>query len=122
MKRKREIKDLLLAALTTLLRVILLVIDHFRHAVSHFSSRHIKRSLSCRLERRTKGGNEAGNGTTEIGTHGEGGVDLTGVKIEEDLVGHVVHTEVLTEIWIETDEEGQVCLPIKIIYWYLLIL
>ena len=49
-----------------------------------------------------------------MGTHGEGGaVDLTGVKVEEDLVGHVVHTEVLTEIWIETDEEEQVCLPIK---------
>lgn len=40
-------------------------------------------------------------------------MDLTGVKVEEDLVGHVVHTEVLTEIWIETDEEEQVCLPIK---------
>ena len=70
---------------------------------------------SCRLERKTKGGNEAGNGTTEtgIGTHGEvGAVGLTGVKVEEDLVGHVVRIEVLTEIWIETGEEGQVCLPI----------
>ena len=60
--------------------------------------------------------NEAGKGTTEtgIGTHGEVevAVDLTGVKVEEDLVGHVVRAEVLTEIWIETDEEGQVCLPI----------
>jgi hypothetical protein len=82
---------------------------------SRISSRHIKHSLtSCRLEQKTKSGNEAGNGTTETGldTHGEvGAVDLTGVKVEEDLVGHVVRTEVLTEIWIETDEEGQVCLP-----------
>ena len=46
---------------------------------------------------------------TGIGTHGEiGGVDLTGMKVEEDLVGHVVHTE----IRIETDEEGQVSLSI----------
>ena len=82
---------------------------------SHSSSRHIKHFTSCRLEQKTKGGNEAGNGTTEtgIGIHGEVGVvDLTGVRVEEDLVGRGVHKEVPTEIWRETDMEGQVCLPI----------
>jgi hypothetical protein len=97
-----------------------LFIDHYFVTQSSFVTSH-KALSSCRLERKTKSGNEAGNGTTEteIGTHGEGGAaDLTGVKVEEDLVGHVVHIE----IWIETDEEGQVCFPIKIIYSYLLIL
>jgi hypothetical protein len=77
-------------------------------------------SISCPLERKTKSGNEAGNGTTETGidTHGEvGAVDLTGVKVEEGLVDHVVRTEILTKT--ETDEEGQVCLPI---YNYIFVL
>ena len=38
-------------------------------------------------------------------------MDLTGVKVEEGLVGHIVRTEILKEIWIEIDEEGQVCRP-----------
>jgi hypothetical protein len=79
------------------------------------SSRRVPLFLSCLLEWKTRSGNEAGNAMTEtgIGTHGEVGVvvDLTGVKAEDDPVGHAVRAEFLTEIWIETDGE-EVCLSV----------
>ena len=70
--------------------------------------------FACRLERKIKSGNEAGNETTgtEIGTLEVVGVvvDLTGVKVKDDPVGHAVRVEeVLTGTWIETGEEEQVC-------------
>ena len=115
MKRKRK-KDLL----AFVKRLLIVAHRPLLSSRSHLSSRHITVLFSCRLERTTKSGNEAGNGTTEtgIGIHGEvGAVDLTGVKVEGDLVGHVVRT-VLTEIWIETDEAG---LSLNLNYIFVLI-